>query len=97
MPMPTFTGEEQYVISVMRGDVKDTGAFMWTYLLSAGAIAAFAAYYENIWMMLSAFIVLCGVRIYEEWWGLKWRPVSRSIIVKYEAACTGEPETQALN
>jgi hypothetical protein len=95
--MPTFSAEEQYLVSVMRGDVKDTSAFMWTYLLTGALIAGFAAYYENIWMMLSAFVVLCGVRIYEERWQLKWRPVTRSVILKYEAACAGVPEPQTSN
>lgn len=40
-------------------------------------------------MMLAAFVMVCGFRIYEERFQNKWMPLWRSIISKYESAASG--------
>jgi hypothetical protein len=42
-------------------------------------------------MMACAFIVVCGLRIYEEFAQQRWVPVWRTIIGKYEAAALRQP------
>ena len=86
MPMPTFTREEEYLVAAIRSESKGMQAFMWSYVLSGLALAGFAAFYGNVWMMFSAFVVVCGFRVYEEWWQEKWKPIFRSIILKYDEA-----------
>lgn len=61
---------------------------MWSYIIGGAVIAGFAAYYENVVMVLTAFVIVCGFRIYEERFQSKWLPIWRSIIDKYEAAAT---------
>jgi hypothetical protein len=86
--MPEFTAEERFLVSAMRGDGDglDASHYTWTCLITSSVIAAFAAFYGNVWMMFSAFIVLVGTRVYEERWQARYRPSLRSIILKYEAA-----------
>jgi hypothetical protein len=43
-------------------------------------------------MLLSAFAVVCGFRIYEERYQAKWTPRWRAIIDKYEAAALANEE-----
>jgi hypothetical protein len=86
MPAPAFTREEEYLISLLRGDIQESSAFMWSYLLPGLALAGFAAVYDSVWMVLSAFVVVCGFRVYEESFAKKWKPTYRSIILKYEEA-----------
>ena len=61
---------------------------MWGYVVAGSVLAAFGAYQSSIPMLLSAFVVAIGFRIYEELFQSKWLPIWRSIIAKYEAACT---------
>ena len=56
------------------------------YVITGALLAGFAANFESIPMMLSAFVVVCGFRIYEERFQTKWVPMWQSIIAKYEAA-----------
>jgi hypothetical protein len=87
MPLPKFTDDEQYLITGVKSP-KASGAwnsYMWGYLLGCAIIAGFGAYYSSIPMMLTAFVVVCGFRIYEDSAQAKWETVWRSIIAKYEA------------
>lgn len=86
MPAPQFTREEEYCISALRGDIPESAAFMWSYILPGLVLAGFAAYYDSVLMVLSAFVVVCGFRIYEESFAAKWKPLYRSVILKCEEA-----------
>lgn len=59
---------------------------MWGYLIGGAVIAAFAAYYDSVPMLLCAFVVVCAFRIYEQRCESRWTPIWRSVIDKYEAA-----------
>jgi hypothetical protein len=74
MTAPKFTREEEYLIGVLRGDIPEGAAFMWSYLIPGLVLAAFAAFYGSVWMVLSAFAVVCVFRIYEESFAKKWKP-----------------------
>jgi hypothetical protein len=88
MALPNFTTDEQYLINSIRSPKASfsTNSYMWGYIIGGSLIAAFAAYHANVLMMLAAFVVVCGFRVYEEHFQLKWMPLWRSIIEKYEAA-----------
>jgi hypothetical protein len=88
MPRPEFTNDEQYLLSFVQTthSVHQNNPFMWSYLLSGLLLAGFAAYNESTLMLLSAFLVVCGFRVYEEQSQARWIPIWRSIIEKYENA-----------
>jgi hypothetical protein len=87
MQRPQFTPEEQYIINLSKSPaVARDRTYMWTYLASGILVAAFAAYYGNMPMMLAAFVVVCGFRIYEERYQRRWEEPLRTLIQKYEAA-----------
>lgn len=90
MPLPEFTRQERYVLDSLRNSDVTSGynVFMWSYLTSGILLAVFAAYFDSIPMMASAFATLSLLRIYEEHWNSKWLPTWRSIIAKYETALT---------
>ncbi len=91
MLLPEFTNDEQYLINFIKSQnaVGGSSLYMWSYVLGGITIAGFAAYFGSIPMMGAAFVVVCGFRIYEDWYQLKWMPAWRSIIAKYEAAAAG--------
>ena len=84
--MPNFTNEEQYLIDSAKVDKGGLNTFMWGYMASGLLLAGFAGFYGNTLMMASAFVVICGFRIYEERHQSRWSPVFLAIINKYEAA-----------
>jgi len=88
MPLPDFTDDERYLINYVKSPNASDGAisYVWGYLLGGAALSGFGAYYGSIPMMLTAFVVICGFRIYEERFQTKWTPLWRSIIVKFEAS-----------
>lgn len=90
MPLPDFTKDEQYLINYVKSTsaAGGSGAYMWTYVISGALIAGFAAYYGSIPMMVAAFVVVCGFRVYEERFQSRCMPMWRSIIAKYEAAAS---------
>jgi len=92
---PKFTTDEEFLIKFVKSPTAgmQSNSYMWSYILGGMALAGFAAYYENVWMLLSAFIVVCGFRIYEEWYQRRWLPLWGSIINKYEAALI-DPKTE---
>jgi hypothetical protein len=101
MAMPQFTDEELYLINFVRAEKKESNSYMLTYLVSGLVLAGFGAYTGSIAMMMSAFVVICGFRVYEERSGSRWGPVWRSIILKYDQAVRDSPagatETQNSN
>lgn len=88
MTRPVFTYDETYLINAVRSTMSSAVSNypMLAYLLSSLAIAIMAAHYGSIPGMFVAFIVLCGMRIYEEHVTAKWTAIWRSILDKYEAA-----------
>lgn len=96
MPLPNFTSDEQYLINCVKSPTASASAstFMWGYIVTGALIAGFSAWHENLLMMLSAFIVVCGFRVYEERFQSKWTPLWKSIIEKFEtaAAAAGNPQ-----
>jgi hypothetical protein len=99
MPLPDFTSDEQYLINSIRSPKasSNSSSYMWGYVIGGALIAVFAAYYENVLMMLAAFVVVCGFRVYEEHFQLKWMPLWRSIIEKYEAAAISSDKPVATD
>jgi len=93
MPLPEFTPDEQYLINSVKShkSLGTSNSYMWGYLTGGVLLCAFAAYYDNTAMLVAAFLVVCGFRIYEDRWQSKWMPLWRSIIDKYEAAAGCEP------
>ncbi len=95
MPLPDFTDDEQYLIKCVKSPnaTGRSSSSMWSYLISGAVVAGFGAYHSSIPMMITAFVVVCGFRIYEERFQNKWLPHWRSIILKYEAAARGEDDS----
>ena len=58
--------------------------------MACSVLAGFGAFHSSVPMILTAFAVVVGFRIYEEMYHSKWVPLWRSIIVKYEAAAIGD-------
>ena len=90
MPLPDFTSDEQYLINCLKSPKASANpnSYMWGYIIGASLFAALAAYHENVLMMLVAFVLVCGFRVYEERLQSAWTPHWKSIIEKYEAAAT---------
>jgi hypothetical protein len=93
MPRPQFTADEEYLIQSARSPMagSDGGAFMWGYVGGGLGLAAFAVYSGSVVLLGSAFLVVCGFRIYEERHQKQWTPLWRSIINKYEWAVEDGP------
>ena len=92
MPLPDFTDDERYLINCAKSTAANaqTNSYMWGYLVGGAVLAGFGAYQSSVPMMLAAFVIVCGFRIYEELFQSKWLPLWRSIIAKYEAAALGD-------
>jgi hypothetical protein len=95
MPLPHFTNDEQYLINCVKSPTASTSAsaYMWGYIVTGALIAGFSAWKEDTLLMLCAFVIVCGFRVYEERFQAKWVPLWKSIIEKYEyaSATTGNP------
>ena len=90
MPLPNFTDDEQYIVnSTKSASANDhANSYMWSSLIGSVLLAGFGVYHKNMQMMLAAVGLVCVVRIYEERLQSQWLPVWRSVITKYETACT---------
>jgi hypothetical protein len=93
--MPEFTDEEQYLISAVRAEQQGSNTYMWTYVCCALLLAGTSAFYGNPWGVLSAVVVVCGFRLYEEYYQARWTPVWKSVIRKYEQAILDASRPQA--
>lgn len=92
MPLPEFTDDERYLINCAKSTAANaqTNSYMWGYVIAASILAGIGAYQSSIPLLVSAFAVVIGFRIYEEFYQNKWLPLWRSIIAKYEAAALGQ-------
>jgi len=97
MPLPDFSNDEQYLINYIKAPnaSANSGSYMWGYVIGGILIAGFAAFHDSVAMMLAAFVVVCGFRVYAERFQARWMPVWRSIIQKYESAATGHDNITA--
>lgn len=97
MPLPEFTETEQYLIDCARSPAanQQSNSYMWGYLLGGTLFAGFGAFHESIAMLLTAFAVVCGFRIYEHRFQSRWTPHWRTIISKFEAACVADSKHDA--
>ena len=87
MPLPTFTAEEQYLLSSIRmSRRRPFNYYTWAYITACLVMCGFAVHEDNIELMAFVFVALCGFRLYEERSQHKWWPVWNSVIDKYEAA-----------
>jgi hypothetical protein len=87
MPLPNFTADEKYLINYMKSRaVRYASGYMFGYVAGGLLLCGFAVYYDSIALMVSAFLVVCGFRLYEEWYQHKYMPVWRSVLQKYESA-----------
>lgn len=92
MPLPKFTDEERYLINYVKSFDRSVGhasSYMWGYLSGAAIVAGFAVYYDNVWMVLCAFAIVCAFRINEERHQHRYTAVWRDIIAKFEEASAG--------
>jgi hypothetical protein len=94
MPAPQFTADEQYLISWAKSSAATTNPFALGYLAAGIMICAVAAYYDSIPFMVVAFIVVCGFRLWEEWYQAKWAHLWGAIVTKYEAAAFGTEQAR---
>lgn len=87
MKSPQFTTEENYAISYTRSRESSTANYYLVgYALSTSLIFGYGAYHSYIPVMVIAFSVFVSFRLYEEYHGLRWHSVWRSILDKYDAA-----------
>lgn len=91
MPLPDFTDDEKYLLSCIKSPNASgaNSSCRFGYRLGGVVIAGFATYYASVPMILAAFAIVCGFRIYEERLQTRWLPLWRSIIAKYEASSIG--------
>ena len=95
MPLPEFTPDEAYLINCIKSSrgARFANPYMWSYLIGGAIIAGFAATYDSFPMLLSAFVVVIGFRVYEERFQAKWLPQWQAIIAKYEVAADANDGT----
>jgi hypothetical protein len=88
MPNPDFTPQEKYVISYLKSPaaIRSSASFMWGYVIGSILLAGCGVYFDSVFVLIVAFIVLIGFRIYEEQYQKGWLPVWCSIVRKYETA-----------
>ena len=98
MPVPNFTADEKYVINFVKSSAAGfVNGYMLGYIAGGLLLCGFAIYYDSIPLMVSAFLVVCGFRLYEEWYQCKFTPVWRSVLQKYETALMeGQQNTGAV-
>jgi len=89
MALPDFNADERYMINAVKSNTGMSNAYMWGYLIAGLLMGGFGVYHNSVPLMACAFLVVCGFRLYEEWYQRKWLPIWRSIIDKYEASATG--------
>ena len=99
MTRPEFTADEEFIIAYTKSPraVGDSIAYLCGYIIGGAIVAGVAAYYDSVLMMLAAFIIVCGFRVYEEWFQYRWFPCWRSIIGKYEAAINLKGQTNPID
>lgn len=88
MPKPEFTADEQFLINYAKSPAafKSGSDHVWGYASGATFVAGVGIYYESVYVMAIAFVVLIGFRIREELVNKRWEPTWRNIFLKYEAA-----------
>jgi len=94
MPLPNFSPEEQYLINIVKSsEISASNPYMWGYVIAGLLMCGFAAYHNSIPLLVCAFLVICGFRLYEEWYQRRWMPIWRSIIDKFEHCAMGTPHS----
>lgn len=88
MPLPEFTPDEQFFISYIKSPRASSiwNSPMWAYSIGGLGCCAYGALYQQVSFMVVAFVLVVGFRIFEQFQEMKWPPICRSIIEKYEAA-----------
>lgn len=99
MPRPDFTPDEQYLVNYAKSPTarRNAGAFTWGYVMGGIALGCCGAYYKSVELMVVAFALVIGFRIYEERYQRRWDPVFRSLIAKYEAALVDPAKSQRVD
>src|SRR5688500_4878711 len=86
-PSSLFNADEQYLINYIQSQSASRwNPFMLGYLLPAIVLCLFGAYNSNFALIVCAFVMMCGFRLYEEHHQRKWAAILKSIVEKYEAA-----------
>lgn len=89
MPQPDFDPTEKYLIDYVKRSELERGSgnpYMWSYVILSAIIVGFAAWRQDIPMMLCGVAGVYGCRIYEDRYTKRYMPAWLSIIRKYEAA-----------
>jgi len=94
MPLPEFTPDEQFFINYIKSSRASSmwNSPMWAYVIGSALLCAYAVPYKQMSLMVVAFVILVGYRIFEHCQEMKWQPICRSIIEKYEAAADESDE-----
>ena len=96
MPLPEFSEEEKYLIEYVKSKSERSWDGHVIGILVGGVFLCFlGAWYNNVMLMICAFVVLCGFKLYEEQYQRKCLPIWRSIFAKYESAISGDRQNSA--
>ncbi|HYW81457.1 MAG TPA: hypothetical protein VE890_17865 [Thermoguttaceae bacterium] len=90
MSKPDFTPEEQYLISSAKTAAGAGLLFDLAYLLPSVLLAGFGVYTDEIGVVVVAFAVLVGFKVFERSHARKWDPVWKRIFQKYDEAIEGK-------
>lgn len=98
MSRPSFSPDEQYLVDFLKSPTASDAAnvYMWSYVVGGAALACCAAYHNSVDLLVVAFIVVIGFRLYEERHQRRYIPVWRAVIEKYEAAIEETDMSQSV-
>jgi hypothetical protein len=90
MARPLLTPHEAFLLNAIRTQDRSTLKIaMWSYLISAGAIAAWGVAINEMVIVFIAFFIVVAFRILEERSQDRWIPDWRSLIEKLDNCCDG--------
>jgi len=97
MARPSITPEEQYLISSAKTAGESGLLFDLAYLLPSVLLAGFGVDSDAIGVVLVAFAILVGFKVFERCHSRKWDPVWKSVLQKYEEAVESDGSEGVLS
>jgi hypothetical protein len=90
MARPQLTPHEALLLNAIKTQDRSTLKIaMWSYLISAGAIAAWGVAINEMVIVFIAFFIVVAFRILEERTQDRWVPHWRSLLEKLDGCCDG--------